>query len=88
MAGFEKVKLATGEFRGEYISRRLGEGADVKTVHAEINAPGFYSGAEGKSWPETVVYAEKRKLGAKTAPAPKKRVMSRAQAVELDTAAS
>ena len=38
MANFEKVKLATGEHRGDYIVRRLKEGAKVAEVHAEINA--------------------------------------------------
>lgn len=62
MPGFEKTKLATGEFRGEYIQRRLKEGAAAKVVLDEINAPGLYSGPEGKSWPMSVVYAEKSKL--------------------------
>lgn len=62
MAGFEKVKLASGEFRGDYIQRRLKEGASIKDIASEINAPGLYSGPEGKSWPETVIYAEKRRL--------------------------
>lgn len=61
MAGFEKTKLATGEFRADYIARRLAEGATVKTVHGEINAPGFYSGPDGSSWPQSVVYAAQRK---------------------------
>lgn len=63
MSGFEKIKLATGEFRGEYIQRRLQEGISVKAIHGEINHPDMYSGPEGKSWPESVIYAEKRKLG-------------------------
>jgi hypothetical protein len=67
MAGFEKVLLATGEPRAEYIRRRLAEGANVKTITAEINAPGFYSGPEGKKWPESTVYAEKRKAAPKPA---------------------
>lgn len=61
MAGFEKTKLTTGEFRADYIARRLAEGASVKTVHGEINAPGFYSGPDGSSWPQSVVYAAQRK---------------------------
>ena len=61
MAGFEKTKLTTGEFRADYIARRLAEGATVKTVHGEINAPGFYSGPDGSSWPQSVVYAAQRK---------------------------
>lgn len=61
---FEKTLLATGEIRGEYIARRLGEGATVQQVLAEINAPGMYSGT-GSGWGATVVYAEKKKLDAK-----------------------
>ena len=64
MAGFEKTKLATGEFRADYIRRRLGEGGTVKQIHSEINAPNLYSGPAGKEWPETAVYTEKRKLAA------------------------
>lgn len=64
MSGFEKTKLATGEFRSDFIRRRLGEGAAAKDIVTEINAPGLYSGPEGKSWPDSVVYAEKRKLEA------------------------
>ena len=67
MAGFEKVRLATGEFRGDYIARRLKEGVAAKAVAAEINQPGFYSGPEGKTWPDSVVYAEQRKLKGKAA---------------------
>lgn len=64
MAGFEKVKLATGEPRSDYIQRRLREGADIKQIVSEINAPGLYSGAEGGRWADAVVYAEKRKLAS------------------------
>ena len=62
MANFEKVKLATGEHRGDYIVRRLKEGAKVAEVHAEINAEGRYAGLPGKEWPVGVVYAAQRKL--------------------------
>jgi hypothetical protein len=79
MAGFEKTKLATGEFRGEFIARRLSEGATVAEVHGEINAAGLYSGPEGKSWPASVVYAEKRKV----TPVPKPRT-ARVAAIEED----
>lgn len=65
---FEKTLLATGEIRGEYIARRLGEGATVQQVLTEINAPGMYSGT-GSGWGATVVYAEKKKLDAKMAKA-------------------
>ena len=68
MAGFEKTKLATGEFRADYIARRLAEGATVKTVHGEINAPGFYSGPDGSSWPQSVVYAAQRKKPTTSVP--------------------
>ena len=62
MPGFEKTKLATGEFRCEYVRRRLQEGALPKAVLAEINAAGMYSGPEGKTWPMSVVSNEKAKL--------------------------
>lgn len=78
MAGFEKTKLATGEYRGEYIARRLSEGATVAEVHGEINAAGLYSGPEGKSWPASVVYAEKRKA----VPEPKPRAARAAKSEE------
>ena len=68
MAGFEKTKLTTGEFRADYIARRLAEGASVKTVHGEINAPGFYSGPDGSSWPQSVVYAAQRKKPTASVP--------------------
>ena len=68
MAGFEKTKLATGEFRADYIARRLAEGATVKAVHGEINAPGFYSGPAGSSWPQSVVYAAQRKKPTTSVP--------------------
>ena len=68
MAGFEKTKLTTGEFRADYIARRLAEGATVKTVHGEINAPGFYSGPDGSSWPQSVVYAAQRKKPTASVP--------------------
>ena len=68
MAGFEKTKLTTGEFRADYIARRLAEGATVKTVHGEINAPGFYSGPDGSSWPQSVVYAAQRKKPTTSVP--------------------
>ena len=58
---FEKVLLATGEGRSEYIQRRLTEGATVSAIHGEINAAGLYSGPEGKSWPTSVVIAQKAK---------------------------
>lgn len=61
MAGFEKTKLLSGEFRKDYILRRLAEGATVKAIHGEINAPDLYAGLEGKAWPESVVYAAKPK---------------------------
>ena len=80
MAGFEKTKLATGEFRGDYIARRLAEGASVKAVHGEINAPGFYSGPEGKTWPMSVVYAAQ----PKTKPAAAKTAGAEDAAPELD----
>ena len=67
MAGFEKVVLATGEPRADYIRRRLAEGAPVKTVLAEINAAGFYSGLPGKTWPASVVYAEQKRATPKPA---------------------
>lgn len=62
---FEKVVLATGEGRSEYIQRRLTEGATVSTIHGEINAVGMYSGAEGKAWPTSVVIAQKSKIAPK-----------------------
>ena len=68
MAGFEKTKLATGEFRADYIARRMAEGATVKAVHGEINAPGFYSGPAGNSWPQSVVYAAQRKKPTTSVP--------------------
>ena len=68
MAGFEKTKLTTGEFRADYIARRLAEGATVKAVHGEINAPGFYSGPDGSSWPQSVVYAAQRKKPTTSVP--------------------
>lgn len=64
---FEKVLLATGEGRSEYIQRRLTEGATVSAIHGEINAPGLYSGPEGKSWPTSVVIAQKAKVAPKPA---------------------
>lgn len=67
MTSFEKAKLATGEYRADFIRRRLGEAASAKTIHGEINASGLYGGPEGKDWPLSVVYAEKRKLEAKPA---------------------
>ena len=82
MAGFEKSKLATGEFRADYIARRLAEGATVKTVHGEINAPGFYSGPEGKTWPMSVVYSAQAK--AKPAKATVKQSAPKAEADEPD----
>lgn len=66
---FEKVLLATGESRSEYIQRRLTEGATVSAIHAEINAAGMYSGEEGKSWPVSVVVAQKTKASPKPAKA-------------------
>lgn len=65
MAAIEKAKLATGEFRAEYITRRLGEGGSPAEIHAEINSPDLYGGAVGGLWPASCVYAEKRKLNAK-----------------------
>lgn len=65
MSGFEKIKLATGEFRGEYIARRLTEKATAKQILAEINAPGFYSGEAGKEWSLSVIYAEQRRVKPK-----------------------
>ena len=68
---FEKAMLATGEPRADYIQRRLTEGASAKIVHEEINSKGFYGGPEGKTWPLSVVYAQKNKLDAlarRTAP--------------------
>jgi hypothetical protein len=64
---FEKVLLATGEGRSEYIQRRLTEGATVSAIHGEINAAGLYSGPEGKSWPTSVVIAQKAKVAPKPA---------------------
>ena len=60
--------MTTGEFRADYIARRLAEGATVKTVHGEINAPGFYSGPDGSSWPQSVVYAAQRKKPTTSVP--------------------
>lgn len=62
MAGFEKIMLATGESRAEYIQRRLKEDIEPSDIAKEINSPGMYSGLPGKSWPASVVYAEKRKM--------------------------
>jgi hypothetical protein len=67
MAGFEKVLLATGEPRADYIRRRLQDGADVKTITAEINAPQFFTGPAGARWAPGVVYAEQSKLKGKPA---------------------
>lgn len=67
---FEKVTLATGEGRTEYIQRRLAEGATPVEITTEINAAGMYSGVEGKAWPIQVVYAQ-RPREAKAAPAAK-----------------
>lgn len=65
MPGFEKTKLATGEFRGEYIVRRLKEGAGVKDIHAEINAEGLHTG--DRPWPASIIYVEQRKMQTKLA---------------------
>lgn len=64
MTGFEKATLATGEARVDYIRHRLRENVSPKQIHSEINAVGMYGGPEGKTWPISVVYAEKRKLDA------------------------
>lgn len=69
MAGFEKVFLASGEGRTEYIKRRLAEGTPVATITTEINAEGMYSGPAGKSWPPSVVYAQKAKVETPAKPA-------------------
>lgn len=71
MAAFEKVKLLTGEFRAEYILRRLGEGAEVRAILTEINSPEMYSGPAGRSWAPGVVYTEKNKLEARAKKATK-----------------
>jgi|SRR5580658_684549 hypothetical protein len=68
MAGFEKVKLLTGEYRADYIRRRLVEGIAVKQIVEEINAEGFFSGTPGKPWGLSVVYAEQQKMKAPSAP--------------------
>jgi hypothetical protein len=68
MAGFEKVKLLTGEYRADYIRRRLVEGIAVKQIVEEINAEGFFSGTPGKPWGLSVVYAEQQKMKAPPAP--------------------
>jgi hypothetical protein len=68
MAGFEKVKLLTGEYRADYIRRRLVEGIAVKQIVEEINAEGFFSGTPGKPWGLFVVYAEQQKMKAPPAP--------------------
>lgn len=62
MTGFEKTKLATGEFRADYVRRRLQEDAAAKTILTEINAPGMYSGPEGKTWSMSVISNEKAKM--------------------------
>jgi hypothetical protein len=65
VAGFEQVKLLTGEPRGEYIRRRLQEGASNSLILKEINDPTRYSGPEGKLWPASLVSIEARKLKPK-----------------------
>lgn len=67
MAGFEKVKLLSGEDRLDYIKRRLGENASVAAITAEINHVDMYSGPEGKTWLPAVVYQVKQKM-KKTVP--------------------
>lgn len=62
MASFEKIKLATGEFRSTYIQRRLREQATAREIVDEINAPGLFSGKDGVKWGASVVYAESHKL--------------------------
>lgn len=82
MAAFEKVKLQTGEGRSEYIQRRLAEGGTVAEILAEINAPGMYSGPEGKTWSPTVIYAQKTSKASARRAAP---VDETDDAVKLDT---
>lgn len=62
---FDKVILRTGEARKDFIQQRLKEGAAPEQVLKEINSPEIYSGAEGKSWPMSVVATEQRKLAPK-----------------------
>lgn len=72
MASFEKIKLATGEFRSTYIQRRLREQATAREILDEINAPGLFSGKEGVKWLPSVVYAESHKMVAPKAAEPEK----------------
>src|SRR5258708_1819153 len=62
MAGFEKVKLLTGEARADYIRKRLEQKAPTHVILAEINGPDLYSGPAGQSWNSQVVYVESRKM--------------------------
>lgn len=62
---FEKIFLANGEPRAEYVERRLKEGAATAAILAEINAPELYSGSAGGIWGVHVVNAAKHKLQPK-----------------------
>lgn len=62
---FEKVKLASGEYRSDYIQRRLKEGAVTAEILAEINAEGMYSGRPGGTWTVQLIYQEKSKVAAR-----------------------
>lgn len=52
----KKAVLKNGEVRAAYCKRRYEEGADVKTIHAEINGPDLYAGAASKKYDISVVY--------------------------------
>lgn len=76
MAAFEKAVLLNGEFRTDYIRKRVKEGASTQAIVEEINHPDLYSGAAGSRWSPQIVYQERAKLASKkavveTAPEPK-----------------
>ena len=76
MAAFEKAVLLNGEFRTDYIRKRVKEGASTQAIVEEINHPDLYSGAAGSRWSSQIVYQERAKLASKkavveTAPEPK-----------------